>query len=66
MPKSILYKCPKCDTPLEIEAEYEVTEDLEMESINVSVHCPKCQDTRYDEVDGFSYNIENLIAKIGS
>ena len=63
MAKSIFYKCPRCNTPLEIEAELAV-ENLEMEYISVSVHCPTCNETRYDDVDG--YNIETLIAKMFS
>lgn len=63
MATSTYYKWPKCNTPLEVEAEYEVAEDIEIEDISINVHCPKCQDTRYDSVDG--YNIEQLIAKIG-
>lgn len=64
MAESIFYKCPKCNTPLEIEASYNVAADIEMENIIVQVHCPKCKDTRYDNVDG--YNIEKLVAKIGT
>lgn len=64
MPESIFYKCPVCQTPLIIEAEYDVAEDLGMESIDITVTCPKCEDTRVDNVDG--YDIEKLIAKIGT
>ena len=64
MPKSSFYKCPKCGAPLEIEAEYDVDEDLEMEGICVSVSCPECGDTRCDDAD--DYDIEQLIAKIGT